>query len=176
LAIGPEDWCKRRDGISAESALAPTATPAERLVAGVTDSARPIRRALCGRVRYEILVAEVRIPESPAEKGPQLIAEGLMAKLPALAKALAGRWRIVEMDVWDKDFLDLDETAHLTFKGAADGEIAFGALKGFLDVRYGTRDGSACAEFSWEGNDENDPASGRGWVILGTTGRLVGHF
>ena len=68
------------------------------------------------------------------------------------------------MDVWDKDFLDLVETAHLTFKDAADGEIAFGALKGFLDVRYGTRDGSACAEFSWEGNDENDPASGRGWA------------
>ena len=80
-----------------------------------------------------------------------------MAKLPAFAKAFVGRWRIVEMDVWDKDFLDLVETAHLTFKGAADGEIAFGALKGFLDVRYGTRDGSACAEFSWEGNDENDP-------------------
>ena len=54
------------------------------------------------------------------------------------------------MDVWDKDFLDLVETAHLTFKGAADGEIAFGALKGLLDVRYGTRDGSASAEFSWE--------------------------
>ena len=60
-----------------------------------------------------------------------------MAKLPAFAKAFVGRWRIVEMDVWDKDFLDLVETAHLTFKGAADGEIAFGALKGFLDVRYG---------------------------------------
>ena len=99
-----------------------------------------------------------------------------MAKLPAFAKAFAGRWRIVEMDVWDKDFLDLVETAHLTFKGATDGEIAFGALKGFLDVRYGTRDGSTCAEFSWEGNDENHPASGRGWVVLGTAGRLVGHF
>ena len=61
-----------------------------------------------------------------------------MAKLPAFAKAFVGRWRIVEMDVWDKDFLDLVETAHLTFKGAADGEIAFGALKSFLDVRYGT--------------------------------------
>ena len=36
-----------------------------------------------------------------------------MAKLPAFAKAFAGRWRIVEMDVWDKDFLDLVETAHL---------------------------------------------------------------
>ena len=90
-----------------------------------------------------------------------------MAKLPAFAKAFAGRWRIVEMDVGDKDFLDLVEMVHLTFKGTADGEIAFGALKGFLDVRYGTRDGSACAEFSWEGYDENDPASGRGWVVLG---------
>ena len=48
--------------------------------------------------------------------------------------------------------------------------------KGFLDVRYGSRDGSACAEFSWEGQDENDPACGRGWVMIGTASRLVGHF
>ena len=64
-----------------------------------------------------------------------------MAKVPAFAKAFAGRWRIVEMDVWDNDFLDLVEEAHLTLTGEADGEIAFGALKGFLDVRYGSRDG-----------------------------------
>jgi hypothetical protein len=38
----------------------------------------------------------------------------------------------------------------LTFKGAADGEITFGALKGFLDVRCGARDSLAHAEFSWE--------------------------
>ena len=74
-----------------------------------------------------------------------------MAKVPACAKAFVGRWRIAEMDVWDNDFLDLVEEAHLTLKGTADGEIVFGALKGFLDVRYGARDGSACAEFSWEG-------------------------
>ena len=99
-----------------------------------------------------------------------------MAKVPAFARAFAGRWRIVEMDVWDNDFLDLVEEGHLTFTGAADGEIAFGALKGFLDVRYGSRDGAACAEFSWEGHDENDPASGRGWVAIGTAGRLVGYL
>lgn len=87
-----------------------------------------------------------------------------MAKLPAFAKAFAGRWRIVEMDVWDDEFLDLVEQAHLTFKGAADGEIAFGALKGFLDVRYGARAGAACAEFSWEGHDDDHPAS---WSWLG---------
>jgi hypothetical protein len=99
-----------------------------------------------------------------------------MPKASHLARAFAGRWRIVEMDNWDIDFLDLVEEAHLTFKGKSDGEIAFGALKGFLDVRYGARDGSACAEFSWEGHDEKDPAGGRGWVRIGSTDRLVGHF
>ena len=100
----------------------------------------------------------------------------MMAKVPAFAKAFAGRWRIVEMDVWDSDVLDLVEPAHLTFEGPAYGEIAFGALERFFDVRYGARDGAACAEFSWQGYDDNDPACGRGWVIIGTAGRLVGHF
>jgi hypothetical protein len=99
-----------------------------------------------------------------------------MAEALAFAKAFVGRWRIVEMDNWDNDFLDLVEEAHIAFHSGADGEIVFGALKGFLDVRYGSRDGSACAEFSWEGFDENDPASGRGWATLSKAGRLVGHF
>src|SRR5262249_24621475 len=55
----------------------------------------------------------------------------LMAKVPRFAKAFAGRWRIVEMDNWDGDFLDLVEEAHRTFEGKSDGEIAFGALKAF---------------------------------------------
>ena len=97
-----------------------------------------------------------------------------MAKVPAFAKAFAGRWRIVEMGIFDNDVLDEFEEAHITFKGA-DGEIAFAALTGSLDVRYDARDGSACAEFSWEGFDDNEPACGRGWVTLGTAGRLVGH-
>jgi hypothetical protein len=49
--------------------------------------------------------------------------------------------RIVEMNIWD-DFLDLVEEAHLTFGGKSDSEIVLAALKGFLDVSYGTRDGS----------------------------------
>nr|WP_275191236.1 hypothetical protein [Bradyrhizobium sp. CSA112] len=57
------------------------------------------------------------------------------------------RWRITEMDNWDSDFLDLVEEAHLTFEGKSDCEIAFGALKRLLDVRYSARDGSACSEF-----------------------------
>ncbi|MEO9296834.1 hypothetical protein [Devosia alba] len=58
--------------------------------------------------------------------------------------------------------------------GAAGGEIAIGALKGFLDVHCGARAG--CAEFSWQGYDNNGPACCRGWLLIGTAGRLVGHF
>jgi hypothetical protein len=93
-----------------------------------------------------------------------------------MAKAFKGRWRISEMDVWDNDYLDLVEPAHIVFESENDGAFVFGTVKAWLDVRYGARDGSACAEFSWEGLNDTDPACGRGWVILGTAGRLVGHI
>jgi hypothetical protein len=63
-----------------------------------------------------------------------------------------------------------------TFSGKDGGELVFIAIEVDLDVRYGARDGSACAEFSWEGFDDGSPASGRGWAALGTAGRLVGHI
>lgn len=99
-----------------------------------------------------------------------------MARVPAFARAFAGRWRIVEMDVWDNEVIDEFEEAHITFVGSSGGEIALIALRADLDVRYGARDGSACAEFSWQGFDDNESACGRGWAALGTAGRLVGHF
>lgn len=71
---------------------------------------------------------------------PEAGSEGrLMAKVPVSQKAFAGRWRIVEMDNWDGDFLDLIEEAHLTFAGMSDDEIALCAPKGFLDARYASR-------------------------------------
>ncbi len=98
-----------------------------------------------------------------------------MARRPAFAKAFAGRWRIVEMDTWSDDVLDIGGQAHIAFTGAQGGEIAFVAVEGSLDVRYGTRDGIATAEFTFEGFDEGNRISGRGWASLGTAGRLVGH-
>ena len=78
------------------------------------------------------------------------------------------------MDGWED--LDLLEPAHITFVGKDGGELVFGAVEADLDVHYGARDGAACAEFSWEGSDDNTSASGRGWAALGTAGRLVGHI
>ena len=88
-----------------------------------------------------------------------------MANVPRFAKAFVGRWRIVEMDNWDSDFLHLVEEAHLTFEGKSDGEIAFGALKGFLDVRYGARETVRPARSSHgEGHDENDLRGAGRWA------------
>jgi len=97
-----------------------------------------------------------------------------MAKRPpAFARVFAGRWRIAEMDQGED--LDLLEPAPITFVGKDGGAMVFGAIEADLDVQYGARDGAACAEFSWEGSDDNSHASGRGWATLGTAGRLVGH-
>ncbi len=35
-----------------------------------------------------------------------------------------------------------------------------------MDWRGTTRDGEPAVEWSWEGNDEMDPAQGRGWAKL----------
>ena len=95
-------------------------------------------------------------------------------KAGALAAPFQGRWRVVEMDAWDEEARDLVEPAFIRFDGE-DGEMRFVAVVAWLDVRYGARSGSPIAEFSWEGVDEGDQRSGRGWVEIGTAGRLVGH-
>lgn len=96
-------------------------------------------------------------------------------KISALAAPFQGRWRIAEMDLWNRDTLDLVEPAFLEIRGDQ-GEMAFIAVTAWLDIRYDARSGEPIAEFSWEGDDEDDPRSGRGWVVPGTAGRLVGHF
>ncbi len=41
---------------------------------------------------------------------------------------LIGRWRIVEADIWDRDYLDLCGPATIRIADRGRGEIAFGAL------------------------------------------------
>jgi hypothetical protein len=91
-----------------------------------------------------------------------------------LSVPFQGRWRIAEMDLWDDETLDLVAPAVLEIRGDK-GEMRFIAVVAWLDIRYDARVGAPIAEFSWEGVDEDDPCSGRGWVAPGTAGRLVGH-
>ena len=45
-------------------------------------------------------------------------------------------------------------------------KFQFIAVEGWMDCRFTERNGVPAVEFSWEGNDELDPASGRGWAVL----------
>jgi hypothetical protein len=49
------------------------------------------------------------------------------------------------MEVWPDDSLDLIQPAHIAFEGGTDGVFVFGAVKGWLDVRYGALNGAAAA-------------------------------
>ena len=50
---------------------------------------------------------------------------------------LIGRWRIVEADLWDREYLNLCGPAMITIGDDNNGEIAFGALQAGLDLSYG---------------------------------------
>jgi hypothetical protein len=85
---------------------------------------------------------------------------------------LIGRWRIVEADLWDREYLDLVEPAMLTIQADGHGEIAFGALQAGLDLEYS----QTAVFFTWAGFDEMDEVSGSGSAELLESGSLEIEF
>jgi hypothetical protein len=77
-----------------------------------------------------------------------------------------GRWDIVSMTEWDDDVINEDIQAYIEFEANGAGHFQFIYVKGNIDYDEGTREGKPAVEFSWEGNDEMDEASGRGWAVL----------
>lgn len=75
-----------------------------------------------------------------------------------------GRWRIVSMSAWDQEFIDEEEKekGYLEFDQKNNGQFHFGYVHGQMDCRLTTRDGEAAVEWTWDGNDEMEPAQGRG--------------
>ena len=89
-----------------------------------------------------------------------------MAKKATTKNLFAGRWRIVSMSEWDSDFIDAEEEGYFEFDPKDSGQFRFGYVHGDIDYRLTKRDGEPAVEWSWEGNDEMDPAQGRGWAII----------
>ena len=83
-----------------------------------------------------------------------------MAKKAASKNPVEGRWRITWMDQWDQKFVDAEVEGFFEFRKGGTGEFQFGYVWGDIDYREGVRDGKPSVEFTWEGNDENDPARG----------------
>jgi hypothetical protein len=77
-----------------------------------------------------------------------------------------GKWSIVEMEAWDQEYVNMEVPGHFTFKKGGSGHFQFGLVQGEMDCRLENRGGKARIVFSWEGQDELDPASGRGWAVI----------
>ena len=81
--------------------------------------------------------------------------------------SVQGRWRVVETPGYDMAVAGAD----ILFD-AVGGEFAFDCLTGSI---CGSCDGDT-VQFIWEGNDEMEPASGRGWADLQDDGSLEGEI
>jgi hypothetical protein len=90
--------------------------------------------------------------------------------------SIDGRWRIVEMELWDQDAIDVLGPRFIEIGPLNHGSFRFIAVEGWMDLRRVERNGLPGIEFSWDGNDEGDPASGRGWAVLSDDGSLSGRI
>ena len=86
-----------------------------------------------------------------------------------------GTWRIIEMEQWDQDYIDLVVPGYFSFREDNLGAFQFGTVHGEIDYRLEPYQETERLEFSWEGEDEMDPVSGRGWAII-EDGQLQGRL
>ena len=77
-----------------------------------------------------------------------------------------GYWRIKEMEMWDQDFIDAEVPGYFQFDDDNSGEFQFGYVHGYMDCRPSIKKGKDFVEFSFDGNDEMDPTSGRGFATI----------
>jgi len=96
----------------------------------------------------------------------------------SVRRSLLGTWRIIKTELWKQSDLDEIVEAHLTLENDNLGEFAFLCVRADIDYRVVERDGLPGIEFSFQGEDELDPVSGRGWAVLAADelrGRLFFH-
>ena len=90
-------------------------------------------------------------------------------------KVFTGNWRIVEMEVWDQDYVDMEVPGYLRIGSDATGRFQFGLVFGEIDGRVAQYGGTPRFEFSWSGRDDDQPACGRGWATI-ENGELIGRI
>ena len=87
-------------------------------------------------------------------------------------KNFVGRWRITNTEVWDREALDMLVPAHMTFEANGRGQFEMICVVGEMDCEFE----EDRVDFTWEGNDEMDQASGRGWAVVKKDGTLRGRI
>ena len=88
----------------------------------------------------------------------------------------AGTWHITEMELWDEDYLNMEVQAYITVDKRGTGEFQFGLVSGGIAGEVVKDDKTERFEFTWEGSDECDSASGSGWLEVQSADTLRGRI
>lgn len=70
------------------------------------------------------------------------------------------------MEQWDQDDIDEEEEGYVEFDEQGVGKFHFGYVHGQMNCRPTTREGEPAVGWTWDGNDEMDPAQGMGWAVI----------
>lgn len=97
------------------------------------------------------------------------------AKKTNISDVFSGTWRLVETERWDRDELDTFQPAFIRFDDKQVGGMGLLVIQAELDCRYSERDGQPLVEFTFEGDDDGHPCSGRGWGTI-RDGKLRGRI
>ena len=88
-----------------------------------------------------------------------------------------GTWRITEMELWDQDFIDLVSPGQIVLYKGNRGSFSFGAVELDIDCTVGKTDKQGRMAFTFDGFDEGDEVSGKGWMkVNGNELRGEIHF
>ncbi|MBX3159202.1 MAG: hypothetical protein KF773_24755 [Deltaproteobacteria bacterium] len=103
----------------------------------------------------------------------------LLATMPptrTTAAAFSGTWRITETELWDTDALDMMQPAFIRFDDEMVGSFGMIVISAEIDCRFGVRDGKPLVEFTFSGDDDGHPCTGRGWGVIDADGKLRGRI
>jgi uncharacterized protein YndB with AHSA1/START domain len=87
-----------------------------------------------------------------------------------------GVWHILEMELWDEDYFNMEVQAYMRIGADGSGDFQFGLVSGGLDGEVVKTGSLERFEFTWEGQDENDPASGSGWLEVSGKDKAKGRI
>jgi len=83
-----------------------------------------------------------------------------------MKKHYIGTWLIEEMELWDKEFIDLVAPGQIQIEKDGTGSLSFGAFESCIDCKIEKIGNQEILSFTFEGSDEGDLRSGRGWATL----------
>ncbi len=87
-----------------------------------------------------------------------------------------GTWHIYEMETWDEDYFNMEVQAYIEIEKNGDGKFQFGLVSCQIGGEVEIIGSEERFEFTFEGRDEFDPVSGRGWLRLKDENSIEGKF